>query len=195
MITRHQKASRLAQRARVVWLYGLSGAGKTTLATGLEARLFAAGLTTHVLDGDALRTGLSQGLGFNDADRTENIRRAAEAARLLADAGVIVICAFITPRQALRDLARRIIGPDDFLEVYVNASFATCAQRDPKGLYAKADRGSLPQFTGRDSAFEAPIASDRILILDTEKQSIEASLTQLQAFVHPRMQPAGPDRS
>jgi len=195
MITRHQKASRLAQRARVVWLYGLSGAGKTTLATGLEARLFAAGLTTHVLDGDSLRTGLSQGLGFSDADRTENIRRAAEAARLLADAGVIVICAFITPRQTLRDLARRIIGPDDFLEVYVNASFATCAQRDPKGLYAKADRGSLPQFTGRDSAFEAPIASDRILILDTEKQSIEASLTQLQAFVHPRVQPAGPDRS
>ena len=195
MITRHQKASRLAQRARVVWLYGLSGAGKTTLATGLEARLFAAGLTTHVLDGDALRTGLSQGLGFNDADRTENIRRAAEAARLLADAGVIVICAFITPRQALRDLARRIIGPEDFLEVFVSASLATCAQRDPKGLYAKADRGNLPQFTGRDSAFEGPVRSDHILCLDTEKQSIEASLTQLQAFVHPRMQPAGPDRS
>jgi adenylylsulfate kinase len=190
MITRHQKASRLAQRARVVWLYGLSGAGKTTLATGLEERLFAAGLTTHVLDGDSLRTGLSQGLGFSDADRTENIRRAAEAARLLADAGVIVICAFITPRQDLRDLARRIIGPDDFLEVYVNASFATCARRDPKGLYAKASRGSLPRFTGRDSAFEAPVPSDRILCLDTEKQSIDASLTQLLAFVHPHVRPA-----
>jgi adenylylsulfate kinase len=187
LLTRSDKESKLHQRARVIWLYGLSGSGKSTLANALERRLHADGFTTHLLDGDNVRTGLNRDLGFGDADRAENIRRVAEVAKLFAQAGVVVIAAFITPQRLLRDVAREIVGAGDFLEVYVKASFAACAQRDPKGIYAKAGAGQVPQFTGRDSAFEAPAPGEAALVLDTESEPPAQSLLRLHAFVAPKI--------
>ena len=171
----------------VVWLFGLSGAGKSTLAGGRQRRLAADGIRTMVLDGDSLRQGLNRDLGFSDEDRTENIRRAAEVARLLHDAGLIVICSFITPLRRHRALAEEIIGRERLATVFVRASFAACARRDPKGLYARAASGEIPQFTGRDSGFEAPDASDVTLTIDTERTTLEACLDRLQAAVLSRM--------
>jgi adenylylsulfate kinase len=178
----------LGQRGLVVWLYGLSGSGKSTLATALERRLHAAGRLTAVLDGDIVRTGLNRGLGFSDDDRRENIRRVAEVSRLFLQTGVITICSFITPTRTLRNLARHIVGEDDFLEIYVKASFEECARRDRKGLYAKAGQGQIPQFTGKDSLFEEPERAD--LILDTEVESPEQSLEILANFLTPKLRPA-----
>jgi len=172
----------------VIWLYGLSGSGKSTLAISLERRLHAEGITTHLLDGDNVRTGLNRDLGFTDADRAENVRRISEVAKLFVQAGVVVIAAFITPLRAHRQLARTIIGADDFIEVYVAAAFETCAARDPKGLYAKALAGGVQQFTGRDSTFEVPTTDDRdVLLIDTEAGTPADSLNQLHAAVFPRI--------
>lgn len=188
VLGRAEKEAKLKQRGRVIWLYGLSGSGKSTLAIALERRLHAEGITTHLLDGDNVRTGLNRDLGFTDADRSENIRRIAEVAKLFVQAGVVVIAAFITPQRAHRQLARSIIGANDFLEVYVAASFETCASRDPKGLYAKARAGGVQQFTGRDSTFEAPPDGDRdVLLIDTEAGPMDFSLGQLHAAVTPRI--------
>ncbi|MDF3056780.1 MAG: adenylylsulfate kinase [Rariglobus sp.] len=188
VLGRAEKEAKLRQRGRVIWLYGLSGSGKSTLAIALERRLHAEGVTTHLLDGDNVRTGLNRDLGFTDADRAENIRRIAEVAKLFVQAGVVVIAAFITPQRANRQLARSIIGAGDFLEVYVAASFDTCASRDPKGLYAKARAGGVQQFTGRDSSFEPPAAEDNdVLVIDTEAGPADASLAQLHAAVVPRI--------
>lgn len=175
----------LQQRAKVVWLYGLSGSGKSTLATALERKLNNEGRLTTVLDGDILRTGLNRGLGFGDDDRRENIRRVSEVARLFIQTGVVTIASFITPTRAMRNLARLIIGEDDFIEVYVAASFEECAKRDRKGLYAKAGQGQIAQFTGRDSIFELPDRAD--LIIETEKESPEESLEKLAAFLAPKI--------
>lgn len=188
VLSRAEKELSLRQRARVIWLYGLSGSGKSTLAIALERRLHAKGFTTHLLDGDNVRTGLNRGLGFSDADRTENIRRVAEVAKLFAQAGVVTLCSFITPSRALRTAAREIIGAEDFIEVYVKASFETCAQRDPKGLYAKASAGGVKQFTGRDSGFEPPAEGDGALVVDTEAEAVEASLARLFTHVLPCIQ-------
>jgi adenylylsulfate kinase len=188
VITRAEKEARLKQRARVIWLYGLSGSGKSTLALGLERRLFDAGLTSHLLDGDNVRSGLNRNLGFTDADRDENIRRVAEVAKLFVQAGMITLCSFITPARRHRELAREIIGDGDFLEIYVKASFATCEQRDPKGLYAKAKAGGVKQFTGKDSGFEEPEEGSPAFIIDTESESPAASLERLHAFVAPKLQ-------
>lgn len=189
VLGRAEKEAKLGQRGRVIWLYGLSGSGKSTLAIALERRLHAEGVTTHLLDGDNVRTGLNRDLGFTDADRSENIRRISEVAKLFVQAGVVVITAFITPQRAHRQLARSIIGADDFLEVYVAASFDTCAARDPKGLYAKARAGGVQQFTGRDSSFEAPTTEDRdALIINTEAGPADVSLATLHAAVVPRIQ-------
>ncbi len=187
VLDRSAKEARLRQRGRVLWLYGLSGSGKSTLAVALERRLHAEGFTTHLLDGDNVRTGLNRDLGFSDTDRTENIRRVAEVARLFAQAGVVVIAAFISPLRSHRQLARDIVGAGDFVEIYVAASFATCAARDPKGIYAKARSGHVAQFTGRDSAFEPPVVGDDVLTLDTEAEPAEASLARLHAAVVPRL--------
>lgn len=185
---RAEKESRLKQRARVIWLYGLSGAGKSTLAMALERRLHAEGRVTHLLDGDNVRTGLNRNLGFTDADRDENIRRVAEVAKLFVQAGVVTLCSFITPTRQQRQAARAIIGAEDFIEVYVRASYETCAARDPKGLYAKAHSGQVKQFTGRDSGFEPPTDADAALVLDTEAEGPGASLERLHAAVLPRIQ-------
>jgi adenylylsulfate kinase len=187
LLSRADKEARLHQRARVIWLYGLSGSGKSTLANALERNLHAEKFTTHLLDGDNVRTGLNRDLGFSDADRAENIRRVAEVAKLFVQAGVVVIAAFITPQRALRELARGIVGADDFLEVYVSASFEECARRDPKGIYAKAGAGQVRQFTGRDSAFEPPAPGEAALVLDTEAGTPEQSLEKLHALVAARI--------
>jgi adenylylsulfate kinase len=175
----------LGQRGMVVWLYGLSGSGKSTLATALERYLHAQGRLTASLDGDVVRTGLNRGLGFSDDDRRENIRRVAEVARLFLQNGVITICSFITPTISLRSLARQIVGEDDFLEVYVKASFEECARRDRKGLYAQAEKGNIPQFTGKSSKFEEPDMAD--LVLDTEVETPEESLEKLAKFIASRL--------
>jgi adenylylsulfate kinase len=187
VLSRPEKEARLKQRARVIWLFGLSGSGKSTLAVALERRLFDEGFVTHLLDGDNVRTGLNRGLGFTDTDRAENVRRVAEVAKLFAQAGVVTICSFITPLRSLRQSAREIVGADDWMDVYVKASFETCARRDPKGLYAKATAGGVKQFTGKDSAFEEPEAGDVSLVIDTEAESPEASLDRLHAAVRPRI--------
>ncbi len=188
VLGRADKEAKLKQRGRVIWLYGLSGSGKSTLAIALERRLHAEGFTTHLLDGDNVRSGLNRDLGFTDADRAENIRRIAEVAKLFVQAGVVVIAAFITPQRAHRQLARTIIGADDFSEVYVAASFDTCAARDPKGLYAKAKAGNVQQFTGRDSSFEPPLAEDTdAQTIDTEAGTAADSLNQLHTAILPRI--------
>jgi bifunctional enzyme CysN/CysC len=138
----------------------LPGAGKSTIANLLERRLFASGRHTYILDGDNIRQGLNRDLGFSEADRVENIRRAMEVARLFVDAGLVVIVALISPYRAERELARSRFEPDEFVEIYIDASLEECERRDPKGLYAKARRGELANFTGIDSAYEPPEAPE-----------------------------------
>ena len=164
---------------------GLSGAGKTTIAQETERQLCEKGVAAYMLDGDKLRRGLCRDLGFSDADRAENIRRAAETANLLRDAGVVVLATFISPFAAGRENARRIAG-EDFLEVWVRASLAACISRDPKKLYKKALDGELHSFTGIDSPYEEPEAPD--LVLDTEKMSEEESVKALTEAVLARLE-------
>ncbi len=183
MLEREAKETLLQQHGRVLWLYGLSGSGKSTLAHALERRLHDEGRLTKILDGDNIRTGLNNNLGFTDEDRLENIRRIAEVAKLFCHAGVVTITSFITPRKELRAMARKIIGNDDFLEVFVKCSFETCEQRDVKGLYAKAKAGEIKNFTGRDSSFEEPDNAD--LVIDTDAEDLQASLEQLLDAVRP----------
>ena len=188
-IDREAKERLLAQRGKVLWMYGLSGSGKSTLVSGLEQRLYKEGGFTQVLDGDCMRSGLNRDLGFSDADRLENIRRVAEVARLLKDNGVIVLAAFITPSRKMREQARSIIGTKDFLEIYLKCSLEACAQRDVKGLYAKAKAGEVASFTGYGSDFEAPESGTADLVLDTEALSSAECVDQLYNLVAPLRQP------
>ena len=181
MLTRAEREKKLRQRAKVVWFYGLSGSGKSTLATALENRLFAEGFVTAHLDGDNLRDGLNRGLGFSDADREENIRRVAEVSKLFVQSGIICLNSFITPRESLRQLAREIVGKENLLEIYVECSFETCRKRDVKGLYKRVDAGLVPNFTGKESAFEPPARPH--LVLNTETTPIADSLETLSSFV------------
>lgn len=178
-ISREEKESLLGQNGMVLWLCGLSGSGKSTLANALEKKLHAEGRYVVMLDGDNLRSGLNAGLSFSDEDRKENIRRAAELAKLLSRNGAIVLLSLITPQQAFRDQAREIIG-EDYREVYIKASFETCAQRDVKGLYAKQAAGKIANFTGKSSSFEEPTKAD--LVIDTDALSEAQSIEQLYAF-------------
>lgn len=175
-ISRESKQKLLGQKGLVIWLYGISGSGKSTIANAAEKVLHKQGRMTTILDGDNLRTGVNKNLGFSDDDRRENIRRAAHVARIFADQGIITFVSVITPRHELRDLARDTIG-DDYFEVFVNASYELCEERDVKGLYAKAALGEIENFTGKDSAFEEPVAPD--LVIDTEGQSVEDSVFTL----------------
>lgn len=153
--------------APTIWLTGLSGSGKSTLACGLAARLTAQGRPCYVLDGDQLRQGLSRDLGFSDLERRENVRRAAEVARLFNDAGLTVLAALISPRRADRALAAKIVGPSRFVEIHLATPLDVCERRDDKGLYRQARRGALPHFTGVSAPYEAPV--DPELILDTSR--------------------------
>lgn len=179
MLDRDAKEAQLNQRGHVFWLYGLSGSGKSTLASAIERKLMDYGIVTKILDGDNVRSRLNKDLGFSDEDRHENIRRISEVARLFLDAGIVVLTSFITPKRELRALAAEIVGKDDFTPVYVQASFETCAERDVKGLYAKAASGQVAQFTGKDSSFEEPEANDTDWIISTESQTEESSIVKL----------------
>jgi len=188
-LSRSDKESLFGQHGHVFWMYGLSGAGKSTLANALERHLHEQGRATVILDGDNLRSGLNAGLGFSDAERKENIRRAAEVANLFLRNGHIVIASFICPLRSLRKLARNLIGPADFSEIFIHASFTECARRDVKGLYAKAEAGHIASFTGKDASFEKPDDKEADLIINTETHNIQESLERLTAFVNPRIQP------
>ncbi|GAB4126475.1 MAG: adenylyl-sulfate kinase [Raineya sp.] len=183
-LCRYQKEKLLRQKARVVWLMGLSGAGKSTLALHLEKSLYAKGFLTQSLDGDNLRGGLNNNLGFSEEDRLENIRRAAEVAKLFVNCGVIVIASFICPTQNTQAMVRKIVG-EDFIEVFVDCPLEICEQRDVKGLYAKARAGHLKNFTGIDSPFEAPENPD--LIVKTHLLSVKECIEQIQNFVMPKI--------
>lgn len=177
MLGRPEKEILLDQKAVVLWMTGLSGSGKSTIAKAVEKKLYDDGIVTMLLDGDNLRTGLNKNLGFSDEDRTENIRRVAETARLFLDAGIVTICSFVSPTKEIRSMAQEIIGPNDFLEVLVDASFEECAKRDVKGLYKKALNGEIKDFTGLDAPFEKP--DQPFLIIDTEQLSPEESVDLL----------------
>ncbi|MEO1844238.1 MAG: adenylyl-sulfate kinase [Roseibacillus sp.] len=183
-LERKDKERLLQQKGVVVWLYGLSGSGKSTIANIAERRLHEAGRFTSILDGDNLRAGLNSNLGFSDEDRAENIRRNSEVAKLFASQGIITFVSVITPRRELRALARETIG-EDFIEVFVKADYASCAKRDPKGLYAKAQAGKIKQFTGKDSGFEEP-EGEAELVLDTDALSAGESAQQVLDFIQAR---------
>jgi len=176
-VDRAQRAALKGQQPCVIWMTGLSGAGKSTLANLLESRLAALGRHSYILDGDNLRHRLNRDLGFSEVDRTENIRRAAEVARLMIDAGLIVVVALISPLRADRQMAREILQQDAFLEVFIDAPLAVTEARDPKGLYKKARAGQIKQFTGIDAPYEAPLAAD--LVIDTCHLSAEAGVSAL----------------
>ena len=172
-ITRELREQRLKQTAVTVWMTGLSGAGKSTIANEVEKRLFAEGKHTMLLDGDNVRMGLNKNLGFGEADRVENIRRVAEVSKLINDAGIIVLASFISPFHQDRRNAKEIIG-DRFIEVYVSTPLEECEKRDKKGLYKKAREGALSDFTGISSPYEIPQNPD--IVVDTSRHSIEESV-------------------
>jgi len=183
-LERPQKENLLHQKACVIWLMGLSGAGKSTLSHHLAQRLHQEGFLTQSLDGDNLRSGLNNNLGFSDADRLENIRRAAEVAKLFLNCGIIVIASFICPTQATQSMVRNIVGAD-FVEIFVNCPLEVCEARDVKGLYAKARAGVIKDFTGIDSPFEAPQFPD--LVVNTHQNSLEDCIKQVYELVLPKI--------
>ncbi|MCX2744617.1 adenylyl-sulfate kinase [Mangrovivirga sp. M17] len=187
ILAKSDKEKLLNQRGVVVWMVGLSGSGKSTLARGLEKKLHEEGILTMLLDGDNLRTGVNNNLGFSDEDRTENIRRAAEVSKLFCECGVVTICSLISPTNSIRKMAKEIIGEENYLEIFVNASLEECEKRDVKGLYAKARAGEIKSFTGIDSPFEVP--SKPFLEIITEGSTIEDSLDTLIKRVYPKIQP------
>ena len=183
LLQRADKEALMNQKAVVLWMTGLSGSGKSTVAKGVEKILHEKGFVTQVLDGDNVRSGINNNLGFSEADRTENIRRISEVSKLFFNCGIITINSFVSPTIAIRDQARNIIGPEDFYEVYINAPFEVCEERDVKGLYAKARKGEIKNFTGLDAPFEAPERPE--LEIKTFTESIEQSVDRVVAFLLP----------
>lgn len=186
MMTRGDKEALLGQHSLMVWFTGLSGSGKSTIAIALERELHQRGLLCRILDGDNIRSGINNNLGFSEADRVENIRRIAEVSKLFVDTGIITIAAFISPSNDIREMAADIIGKDDFVEVYVSTPIEECERRDVKGLYAKARRGEIKNFTGISAPFEAP--EHPALTLDTSVLSLEESVHKLLELILPRIQ-------
>jgi adenylylsulfate kinase len=176
-IGRREREAVLGQRGATIWLTGLSASGKSTIAVALEKALVERGHLAYVLDGDNVRHGLNKNLGFSPADRTENIRRIAEVAKLFTDCGVLVLTSFISPYRSDRDAARALFAAGDFVEVLVDASLATCEARDPKGLYKKARAGEIPEFTGISAPYEPPERPE--LVLDTAALTAPASVAAL----------------
>ena len=174
LLKKSNKESLLSQKGKTIWMTGLSGSGKTTLATGLENTLHRKGFLTQVLDGDNIRTGINSNLGFSTEDREENIRRISEVSKLLVNCGVITINCFVSPLSSNRETARKIIGNENFVEIYINASLEECEKRDTKGLYKKARRGEVKDFTGVNAPFEPPL--NPYLEVQTDQLSVEKSL-------------------
>src|SRR6478609_9339111 len=182
-VSLQQRESLLKQRAKLIWFTGLSGSGKSTLAVQLEAHLYARGFSTYLLDGDNIRTGLNKDLSFTDEGRVENIRRIGEVAKLMLDAGVIVLSAFISPFKADRDQVKKIVGDENYIEVFVDTPLEVCEQRDVKGLYKKARAGEVKNFTGINSPYERPERPN--VILPTHQVSIEQSMEILLREILP----------
>ena len=185
-ISRSDRLKNNGHQAKVIWFVGLSGSGKSTLAGNVESVLHKKGYKTYILDGDNLRLGLNSDLGFSKRDRSENIRRIAEVARLFNEAGTIVLSAFISPLESDRNQARRIIGVENFIEVFVNCPLSICEKRDVKGLYAKARKGLIPNFTGIDSPFEPPKQPD--IIIKTKVEPLEMSLRNILKSIEPKLE-------
>ncbi|KZE52356.1 adenylyl-sulfate kinase [Brevibacillus parabrevis] len=180
-VTKEQRQKRAGHRSAVLWFTGLSGAGKSTLANAVEHELNQRGLASYVLDGDNIRHGLNKGLGFGEEDRKENIRRIGEVAKLFVDAGVIVLTAFISPYRSDRELARSLVEAGEFIEVYVQCPLEECERRDVKGLYEKARRGEIGQFTGISAPYEEPDQPE--LVVASSEQSIEESVAAVLAYL------------
>jgi adenylylsulfate kinase len=184
-VGRSEKERRLKQKAKVLWMTGLSGSGKTTIGLALEKELYKRGFLVMLLDGDLVRTGINNNLKFSVDDRKENIRRIAEISKLFINCGVVTINCFISPTDEIRTMAKKIIGKDDFVEVFISAPLEICETRDVKGLYVKARMGEIPEFTGISSPFDIPINPD--LVLKTDQMSIEASVQCALEFILPRI--------
>jgi adenylylsulfate kinase len=180
-VSRTDREKLLGQRGCTIWLTGLSGSGKSTIAVAAEKALAQKGRLTYILDGDNIRHGLNANLGFSPADRTENIRRIGEVSKLFTDAGIIVFTSFISPYRADRDAVRKIMGKGDFVEAWVQASVDTCESRDVKGLYKKARAGEIPEFTGISAPYEEPLKPE--VVLDTNGQSVDQSVATLVAYL------------
>ncbi|MEO1263211.1 MAG: adenylyl-sulfate kinase [Bacteroidota bacterium] len=186
LVSREEKESFLRQRGKVLWLTGLSGSGKSTIAQCLEKQLLRKNIFTKILDGDNIRSGINSNLGFSIEDRKENIRRIAEIAKLFAETGIVTICSFISPTKEIRAFAKKIIGKKDFLEIYVNTPLEICEERDVKGLYKKARAGKIKNFTGIDSPYEAPEKPDLEIV--TPNISIEESAQLIINYFLPLIQ-------
>lgn len=185
MLTRADKEKLLKQHSVMIWFTGLSGSGKSTIAIALERELQKRRLLCRILDGDNIRSGINNNLGFSEEDRVENIRRIAEIGKLFVDTGIITIAAFISPNNDLREMAANIIGKENFLEIFVSTPIEECERRDVKGLYAKARRGEIKNFTGISAPFEAP--ENPALSIDTSKLSVEESVNKLLELILPRI--------
>ncbi len=187
MLQRNDREKLLGQKGIMLWFTGLSGSGKSTLAIALERELYNSGILCRILDGDNIRTGINNNLGFTEADRIENIRRIAEVAKLFVDCGVVTIAAFISPTEQIRQMAADIIGKDDFFEIYVNTPLEVCEERDVKGLYKKARQGEIKDFTGISAPFEAP--RNPAITIDTSTCSLEESVNLLKKIITPQIKP------
>ena len=185
MLGRQDKEQLLGQRSVMIWFTGLSGSGKSTIAIALERELHQRGLMCRILDGDNIRSGINNNLGFTEEDRIENIRRIAEVSKLFVDSGIITIAAFISPSVEIRKMAADIIGQDDFLEIYVSTPLSECERRDVKGLYAKARSGQIKNFTGISAPFEVP--EHPALELNTSELTVEQSVGELLNLILPRV--------
>ena len=187
MLQRNDREKLLGQKGIMLWFTGLSGSGKSTLAIALERELYNSGILCRILDGDNIRTGINNNLGFTEADRVENIRRIAEVAKLFVDCGVVTIAAFFSPTEQIRHMAADIIGKDDFFEIYVNTPLEVCEERDVKGLYKKARQGEIKNFTGISAPFEAPL--NPAITIDTSACSLEESVNLLKKIIIPQIKP------
>lgn len=185
MLTRADKEALLGQRGLMLWMTGLSGSGKSTLAIAIERELQRRGILCRILDGDNIRSGINSNLGFSPADRRENIRRIAEVARLFVDTGIVTIAAFISPSEELRRMAAGIVGEGDFVEIYVSTPLGVCEERDVKGLYAKARRGEISEFTGISAPFEAP--QSPALSIDTSARPLGDCVEDVLQLILPKI--------
>ena len=185
MMTRQDKESLLGQRGIMIWFTGLSGSGKSTVAMGVERELHAQGILCRILDGDNVRTGINNNLGFSAEDRIENIRRIAEIGKLFVQTGVVTLACFVSPTNDIRQMAREIVGKEDFLEVYISTPIEECERRDVKGLYARARKGEVKNFTGISAPFEAPVSPD--IAIDTSKIPLEESVKTLTELIIKRV--------